>query len=200
MRLQAARQWGSPAAVAARNSASVSAADKGQRFREVVVPHLGDALAFARWLTGSPDDAEDVVQEAAIRALAGIDTYAGGNARAWLIAIVRNTCFTWLAKHRPKSLVLAGDAATAAEMGETGSLDDAEPTPEARLIAKADEQALAQAIAALPNPFREVVILRDINGLSYREIASMTGVPIGTVMSRLARARGQLAAQLGRAT
>jgi len=178
----------------------VSAADRGQRFRKVVLPHLADALAFARYLTGSPHDAEDVVQEACIRALAGIETYAGGSARAWLLAIVRNTCFTWLAKHRPKSLVLAGDAAAAAEMGVSGSFDDAEPTPEARLIAKADAQAVAQAIAALPNPFREVVILRDINGLSYREIAVMIGAPIGTVMSRLARARGQLAAQLGRAS
>src|SRR5438477_13070538 len=112
MRPGAARQEGLLAAAAARNSASVSAADKGQRFGEIVLPHLADALAFARFLTGSPDDAEDVVQEASIRALAGIDTYAGGSARAWLLAIVRNTCFTWLAKHRPKSLVLAGDAVT----------------------------------------------------------------------------------------
>jgi RNA polymerase sigma factor (sigma-70 family) len=175
----------------------VSGADKGQRFREVVLPHLKDALAFARWITGSPHDAEDVVQEAAIRALAGIDTYAGGNPRAWLLAIVRNTCFTWLAKHRPKSLVLAGDALAASEMGKAELLAGDEPTPEAQLIAKADSQALARAIAELPTPFREVVILRDINGLSYREIAAMIGVPIGTVMSRLARARGQLAVEIG---
>src|SRR5438067_7473815 len=197
MRLGAARQKGSLVAATGRTSASVSAADRGQCFRKVVLPHLADALAFARYLTGSPHDAEDVVQEACIRALAGIDTYAGGSPRAWLLAIVRNTCFTWLAKHRPKSLVLAGDAAEAAEMGDAG-LNEAEPTPEAQLIAKADTEAIGAAIAALPNPFREVVILRDINGLSYREIASMIGVPIGTVMSRLARARGQLATQLGR--
>jgi len=178
-------------------SARVSAADKGQRFRAVVLPHLADALAFARWLTGSPIDAEDVVQEACIRGLAGIDTYAGGSSRAWLLAIVRNTCFTWLAKHRPKSLVLAGNAAEAAEMGDA-ALNEAEPTPEAQLIAKADTEAVGAAITALPSPFREVVVLRDINGLSYREIASTIGVPIGTVMSRLARARCQLAIELGR--
>jgi len=163
-----------------------------------VLPHLADALAFARWLTGSPDDAEDVVQEACIRALAGIETYAGGSARAWLLAIVRNTCFTWLAKHRPKSLVLAGDAAALAEMGELGLESVAEPTPEAQLIAKTDAEALAASIAELPNPFREVLILRDINGLSYREIAGMIAVPIGTVMSRLSRARNFLAARIGR--
>jgi RNA polymerase sigma factor (sigma-70 family) len=197
MRLQAVRQGGSLTAATARNNASVSASDKGQRFREVVLPHLADALAFARWLTGSPDDAEDVVQEACIRALAGIENYAGGNARAWLLAIVRNTCFTWLAKHRPKSLVLAGDAAALAEMGELESESVAEPTPESQLIAKSDTQALAATIAELPNPFREVLILRDINGLSYREIAAMSAVPIGTVMSRLSRARNFLAARIG---
>jgi RNA polymerase sigma factor (sigma-70 family) len=177
----------------------VSAGEKGDRFRAVVLPHLADALAFARWLTGSPHDAEDVVQEACIRALAGIDTYAGGSARAWLLAIVRNACFTWLAKHRPKSLVLAGDTAALAGTREEGMFGNAEPTPEAQLIAKADAEAIAAAIEALPNPFREVVVLRDINGLSYREIAAMIGVPIGTVMSRLARARSLLAARIGNA-
>src|SRR5437879_4031847 len=118
MRLGAARQKGSLAAAIGRTSASVSAADRGQRFREVVLPHLADALAFARYLTGSPHDAEDVVQEACIRALAGIETYAGGSARAWLLAIVRNTCFTWLAKHRPKSLVLAGDRSEERRVGK----------------------------------------------------------------------------------
>src|SRR5262245_11264984 len=141
MRLQAVGQRGSLTAATARNSASVSAGDKGQRFREVVLPHLADALAFARWLTGSPNDAEDVVQEACIRALAGIETYAGGSARAWLLAIVRNTCFTWLAKHRPKSLVLAGDAEALAEMEELGSERGAEPTPEAQLSASAEALA-----------------------------------------------------------
>src|SRR4051794_35823018 len=174
----------------------VSADEKQEQFRSIVLPHLADALAFARYLTGSRDDAEDVVQEACIRALAGIENYAGGNARAWLLAIVRNTCFTWLAKHRPKSLVLAGDAAALAEMGELESESVAEPTPESQLIAKSDTQALAATIAELPNPFREVLILRDINGLSYREIAAMSAVPIGTVMSRLSRARNFLAARI----
>src|SRR5436309_13343445 len=161
MRLGAARQKGSLVAATGRTSASVSAADRGQRFREVVLPHLADALAFARYLTGSPHDAEDVVQEACIRALAGIETYAGGNARAWLLAIVRNTCFTWLAKHRPKSLVLAGDAAALAEMGELESESVAEPTPESQLISKSDAQGLVATIAVLPNRFRQLPIPRD---------------------------------------
>src|SRR3954447_380682 len=161
----------------------VSADEKQEQFRSIVLPHLADALAFARYLTGSRDDAEDLVQEACIRAFAGIATYAGGNTRAWLLAIVRNASFTWLAKHRTKSLVL-GDEADIAEMGE----EEPSPTPEAQLIAKAETEAVTAAVAALPGPYREVVILRDINGCSYRQIATMIGIPLGTVMSRLARA------------
>jgi RNA polymerase sigma factor (sigma-70 family) len=198
MRLQAAKKKITLVAQPAKTHSSVNTEEAGERFREVVLPHLADALAFARWLTGSPDDAEDVVQEACLRALGGIGTYAGGSARAWLLAIVRNSCFTWLAKNRPKSLVLAGDAADAVLMGGDRSLDEGEPTQEAQLIAKADREAVSAAIAALPNPYREMVILRDIIGLAYLEIASMFGVPIGTVMSRLARGRAFLAAQIGR--
>jgi RNA polymerase sigma factor (sigma-70 family) len=197
MTSQAARGPLAPATT--RMSARVSTEAKGDRFRAVVLPHLADALALARWLTGSPDDAQDVVQEACIRALAGIDTYDGGSQRGWVLAIVRNTCFTWLAKHRPKSLVLTGDPALLAERGEEGPFGESEPTPEAHLIAKADNEALAAAIADLPAPFREVVVLRDVNGFSYREIATMIGSPIGTVMSRLSRARSFLAARIGHA-
>ncbi|MGH6835478.1 MAG: sigma-70 family RNA polymerase sigma factor [Methylocella sp.] len=155
------------------------------------MPHLDDAYALARWLTGNGTDAEDIVQEACLRALRGLDHYAGGNARAWLLAITRNTAFTWLARNRPKALVVTEDIEALAPTSEG-------PTPEEALIAKADAAAIERAIDALPLPFKETLVLRDINGLSYREIAEITGVPLGTVMSRLARARGLLMAVLGR--
>ncbi|RWH74234.1 sigma-70 family RNA polymerase sigma factor [Mesorhizobium sp.] len=165
------------------------------RFAEVVLPHLGDALSLARWLTGNTADAEDVVQEACLKAHAGIAGFAGGNPRAWLLTIVRNASYTWIAKNRPRSVVAVGDLA---------DLDDVAPppdsdtdSPEAALIAKANSAAVEAAIARLPQPFRETLVLRDINGLSYREIAAMLGVPQGTVMSRLARARGLLMTELG---
>jgi RNA polymerase sigma factor (sigma-70 family) len=171
-----------------------------ERFGEVVLPHLGDALALARWLTGNPADAEDVVQEACVKAHAGISGYAGGNARAWLLTIVRNTAYTWMSRNRPRGILAVGDLGDLDEMAAAHgtSLPD-EDGPEASLIARADTAALEAAIAALPQPFRETLVLRDINGLSYREIAAMLGVPMGTVMSRLARARGLLVSALGRA-
>lgn len=170
------------------------------RFSQVVTPHLGDALALARWLTGSAADAEDVVQDACMRAYAGIDGYAGGNARAWLLTIVRNTSYTWLARNRPRNIVAVGDLNDLDDMSAAHRDQPPESeSPEASLIAKADTAALEAAIVALPEPFRETLVLRDINGLSYREIAGMLDVPIGTVMSRLARARSQLMSDLGRA-
>jgi RNA polymerase sigma-70 factor, ECF subfamily len=171
--------------------ALVSAGGVERKFREIVLPHLADALSLARWLTGSVHDGEDVVQEACIRALKGIDGFEGGNARAWLLAIVRNTCFTWLARHRPKALLLTDDP----DIIEAAS--GTQPSPEAEMISKADAQAVERAIANLPHLSREIVVLRDINGLSYREIGEMLAIPQGTVMSRLARARSQLAAELG---
>lgn len=166
-----------------------------QRFAETVAPHLDDAYGLARWLTGSGTDAEDVVQEACIRALAALDGARVERARAWLLTIVRNTAFTWLAKNRPKALVLTDDwpaLEAAAVKASPGA-----PDPEQALIAAADEAALEAAIDALPLGFREVVVLRDVNGLSYREIAAAIGAPIGTVMSRLARGRAHLLASLG---
>lgn len=155
------------------------------------MPHLDDAYALARWLSGNGADAEDIVQEACLRALRGLDRYAGGNARAWLLAITRNTTFTWLARNRPKTLVITEDIEALAPA-------EGAATPEDALIAKADAAAIELAIGALPPPFKETLVLRDINGLSYRDIAEITGVPLGTVMSRLARARGLLMAALGR--
>jgi len=169
------------------------------RFQGVVLPHLADAYALARWLTGDRADAQDVVQEACLRAFRGIGGFAGGNARAWLLTIVRHAAYTWLAKNRSPSLVMVDDLeAVEQAQARRGSAGGTEiETPEAALIAKTDSARLEAMIAQLPMPFRETLVLRDVQGLDYREIAEVTGVPIGTVMSRLARARRRLIAILG---
>jgi RNA polymerase sigma-70 factor (ECF subfamily) len=168
---------------------------RSRLFREVVMPHLDDAFVFARWLTGNPTDAEDVVQDACLRALNGIEHYSGGNARAWLFSIVRNTTFTWLARNRPKTLVLTDDLESAARDASTVMET---LTPEAQMIAQADAALLQASIDALPAPFREALVMREFNGLSYREIASIVDIPVGTVMSRLARARALLIERIGK--
>ena len=162
-------------------------------FAETVMPYLDDAQNLARWLTGNATDAEDVTQEACMRALRALERApAASNPRAWLLTITRNTAFTWLARNRPKSLVLSADPETAA-----GDLDlDMAAAPDAGLIAAADAAALEKALAELPLPFREVLVMREMHGLSYREIAEATGAPIGTIMSRLARARRLMLAAL----
>jgi RNA polymerase sigma factor (sigma-70 family) len=167
-----------------------------RRFAQHVLPHLDDAYSLARWLTGNATDAEDVVQEACLRALKALDGALVQSSRAWLLAIVRNTAFSWLAKNRPHALVLSGGEEEARAQ-QTDQMEPAPPTPEDALIAKADRQSLAAAIEALPLVFKETLVMREINGLSYREIAEATGAPIGTVMSRLARARALLLATLG---
>jgi RNA polymerase sigma factor (sigma-70 family) len=167
-----------------------------RRFTEQVLPHLDDAYSLARWLTGNPTDAEDVVQDACLRALRALDGAPVEHPRAWLLAIIRNTAFTWLAKNRPNAVVLAGDAEEA--RAHQGALQEqAAPTPEDALIAKADRESVTAAIDALPVAFKEVLVMREINGLSYREIAGTIGAPIGTVMSRLARARALMIGKLG---
>ena len=163
-----------------------------QRFRELVLPHLDNALALARWLTGNRTDAEDVAQEAFLRALEAIDGFRGTSARAWIFAIVRNSAWTWLRRNHPASLVYVDDLA-AVEAGQAGSAaGDGAANPEAALIAAQSGAQVQAAIAALAPAFREMIVLRDINGLSYREIGEVLGLPAGTVMSRLARARTQL--------
>jgi RNA polymerase sigma-70 factor, ECF subfamily len=168
------------------------------RFASVVLPHLADAYALARWLTGDRTDAEDVVQEACLRAFRGIGSYAGGNARAWVLTITRHAAYSWLGKNRSAALLVVDDleAVERAELSHGVAMDQL-PTPEAALIAKTDTARLEAAIAALPLPFRETLVLRDVQGLDYREIAEVTKVPIGTVMSRLARARRRLIAAIG---
>jgi RNA polymerase sigma factor (sigma-70 family) len=174
--------------------------DDQTRFSNLVLPHLTDCFALARWLTGNATDAEDVVQEACLRAYKAINGYAGGNSRAWILTIVRNTAYTWLRNNRPGELVMVDDLEAAANDSAAQSLGSEEcraATPETSLIAKADATRLKNAIAALPAEFRETLVLREVHGLDYREIAAVTGKPVGTVMSRLARARQRLISELG---
>ena len=171
--------------------------DINTRFSDVVVAHLDDAYRLARWVTGNRVDAEDVVQEACLRAFRGMAGYASTNGRAWLLAIVRNAAYDWLRKNRPASIVHVEDLEAVERTLPRDAAAAPGDDPERALMARADEARLEAAIAGLPTVFRETLVLRDLQGLDYREIATITGVPIGTVMSRLARARGRLVAILG---
>jgi RNA polymerase sigma factor (sigma-70 family) len=175
-------------------SAPIVAFDAAQRggqkaaFETVVLLHLDAAYRLARYLSRRGDVADDIVQEAMLRAYRSFDSQRGDNVRAWLLAIVRNCFLTWKARE--------------SQSAETGNFEDdrerwgpsdeegkEEVTPEAILIQHEEENAMRSLVEGLPHPFREVLVLRDIEDMSYREIAEITGVPIGTVMSRLARAR-----------
>jgi RNA polymerase sigma-70 factor (ECF subfamily) len=157
--------------------------DRLARFEQTVVPHLDAAYNLSRWLTRNDTDAQDVVQEAYLRAFKFFGSYHGGDSRSWLLTIVRNTCYTWLQQNRARELTTEFDE----EVHSTASVN-----PETLLIEGANKQLLKQALEELPVSFREVVILRELEGLSYKEIADITDVPVGTVMSRLARARKRL--------
>jgi RNA polymerase sigma-70 factor (ECF subfamily) len=169
--------------------------DRQAQFRAVVLPHMDDAMNLACWLCGNRADAEDIVQEAYLRAFKYFDRFRGGNAKPWLLAIVRNACFTWLERNRSNRLVFVADARLEAE-AEASRRGEAIESPEADLQRRQDAMALNRAVAALPVEFREALILREIQGLSYKEIAAVIDIPIGTVMSRLARARKLLVASL----
>ena len=165
-----------------------------------MVPYLADALSLARWISGDRADAEDIVQDACLRAFRGLAGYHGGSARAWVLTIVRNTAYSWLGKNRTPMLVAVDDLdPKSREEVERGgnSLGSSPDTPEAEMIAKADASRLEAAIAALPVEFREALVLRDIQGLEYREISQVMATPVGTVMSRLARARRRLIETIG---
>jgi RNA polymerase sigma factor (sigma-70 family) len=167
-------------------------------FDEVFLPHMAEAYRLAQWLTGNAYDAEDIVQDAALRAFRGINTFGAVNARAWSLTIVRNTAYSWLTKNRPKAVVFTDDLSEAEQQeleheGPQGRVE----TPEEAALFKADAEAVQQALAQLPAQFREVIVLREINQLNYRDIAEITNVPIGTVMSRLSRGRQLLIALLG---
>jgi RNA polymerase sigma-70 factor (ECF subfamily) len=160
-------------------------ADPAQ-FEQLVLPHLDAAYNLARWLTRDAHDAEDVVQEACLRALRYVASLNRGSARAWFLTIVRHAFYDWCRRNRPTEI--AHDDGTAVD----NAVDPDAIDPADAVIRAAQTRALADAIAALPLPFREVLILRELESLSYKEIAHVAGIPIGTVMSRLARARSLL--------
>jgi RNA polymerase sigma-70 factor (ECF subfamily) len=170
----------------------MSATDPQAQFEQIVVPHLDAAYNLARWLAGNDHDAEDIAQEACLRAFRFINGFRGGNSRSWLLTIVRNTAYTWLKQNRPQAIVSVSDE-------EWHDIED--PAAEAKhssALSHADRDVLRAALEELPTEFREVLILRELEGLSYKEIADVTDVPIGTIMSRLARARKQLQDYLAR--
>ncbi len=149
------------------------------------MPHLDAAYHLARWLTANEHDARDVVQEATMRAFRFFSGFRNGSPRAWLLSIVRNTCHTWLQRHRNHPAMVEFDE-------DLHDLADPAPAPDALLLQQAGIEAVRDAIGRLPVEFREVVILREMEGCSYKDIAEIAGIPVGTVMSRLARARRQL--------
>jgi RNA polymerase sigma-70 factor (ECF subfamily) len=153
------------------------------RFDQVVLPHLDAAFNLARWLLRGRADAEDVAQDAMLRAFRFFRGFHGGDARAWLLQIVRNTCYSWLEKNRPLELSTEFDEALYPQSGAN---------PETLAIAGDNRERLTRALEDLPPRFREVLVLRELEGCSYKEIAAIASVPIGTVMSTLARARQRL--------
>jgi len=155
------------------------------RFEAVVLPHLPAAYNLARWLMRNDQDAEDVVQEAYLRAFKFFTGYRGGDSRTWLLTIVRNTCNSWLQRNRSRELTVSID-----EAQEDLTIDFA--NPELRLVRNADALMVREALAELPLEFREVMVMRELEELSYKEIAAVADLPIGTVMSRLARGRKRL--------
>jgi RNA polymerase sigma-70 factor (ECF subfamily) len=152
------------------------------RFEALVLPHLDAGYNLARWLTRDPHDAEDVVQDACVRALRYLGSMREGEAKAWFLTVVRHACYDWLERNRRGS-----DPEAAADVAGDAALE-----PQQRAEQRGEQRALRAAIGALALPYREVVILREIEELSYREIARIADIPIGTVMSRLARARAML--------
>jgi RNA polymerase sigma factor (sigma-70 family) len=162
----------------------MDSARKLSLFEQTVMPHLNAAYNLARWLTRNNQDAEDLVQEASLRAFRSFDTFQGTDGRAWLLAVVRNTCFTWLRKR--------GDQPMAEFDEQLHSRSDRAPDAEAVLLNRAALGSLNNCLEALPIEFRETIILRELEELPYKEISQIVGVPVGTVMSRLARGRKRL--------
>jgi len=153
-------------------------------FEQIVIPHLNAAYNLARWLARNGHDAEDLVQEAYLRAFRSFDTFRGEDGRTWLLAIVRNTCFTWLRKQGQQSTIEFDE--------QLHSAAGLSPDPESILLNQAGLGSLRDCLEALPLEFREAIVLRELEELSYKEISDIARVPIGTVMSRLARARQRL--------
>jgi RNA polymerase sigma factor (sigma-70 family) len=155
------------------------------RFEEVILPHMDAAYNLARWLARNDHDAEDLVQESYLRAFKFFGSFHGANARGWLLTIVRNTCYTWFRENRTEELTTS--------FNEEIHSTEADPfDPQKLLLQRESSQLLKQALEELPLEFREVLVLRELEGLSYKEIAVIADIPPGTVMSRLARARTRL--------
>jgi RNA polymerase sigma-70 factor (ECF subfamily) len=178
-------------ALPAREGFALDEHDEQKRFELLALPHLAAAFNLARWLTHNDHDAEDVVQDAYLRALRFFGGFQGGEVRPWLLAIVRNTCMTWLERNRPQRPTISFDKATPALAAD-------EPGPESQLDADANRNLVRHALAELPEEYREALVLREMEGMSYKEIAAVTGTAIGTVMSRLARGRKLLREKLER--
>ena len=159
--------------------------DKTARFEQTVLPHMNAAYNLARWLTRNEHDAEDMVQEAYLRAFKFFSGFHGVDGRAWLLTIVRNTCYSWLHQNRAHEMTTTFDE-------EIHSVDSETSNPATLALRSADHKLLGEALNELPVEFREVVVLRDLEGLSYKEIGGIANIPAGTVMSRLARARERL--------
>ncbi len=159
--------------------------DKLERFEQSIMPHMNAAYNLARWLAGNDSDAQDVVQEAYLRAFRFLSGFRGGDSRSWLLRIVRNAFYDWLKRNRREETGTEFDEELHDRADETG-------TPDALLLEKADHELVHEAIAELPLEFREILVLRELEGFSYKEIADVADVPLGTVMSRLARAREHL--------
>ena len=167
-------------------SLAISPGAASLSFEDAVLPHIDSAYKLARWLTKNDADAQDVVQEAYLRALKFFNSFHGSDSRPWLLTIVRNTCYTWLKRNRPAE---AADLDEAIHLEATEALD-----PEEILILNSEKRAVREALRTLPLEFREILIMRELEELPYREIAAMAAIPVGTVMSRLARARQKLQA------
>ncbi len=164
-------------------------------FEQVVLPHMRAGYNLARWLLRNDHDAEDVMQEAIVRAFRFFDGFSGTNPRAWLLTVVRNSAYSFLQQNRPRELGTEFDEELHTEPASNGRTSE---TPEVLLLRSAQQRSLNEAVEALPVEFREVFLLREMEGLSYKEIADLARIPIGTVMSRLSRARRQLQAAVAR--
>ena len=175
----------------------VTGAGQSENFQRLVMPYLDGAYNLARFLTRDPDVSQDVVQDAALRAFRSLGQFRGGSARAWFFAIVRNCCRTAQATTAGRVALVIHESALGDEAAaEMANHPDPAPGPEEKVLRNADVDCVRSAVEGIPEPFREVIVLRELEDLSYAEIAEVTGVPIGTVMSRLSRGRSLLAKEL----
>jgi len=166
------------------NNSEINAESRLRLFEEIILPHMDAAYNLARWLTRNEHDSQDVVQEAYLRAFRFFDSYKGGDGKSWLLEVVRNTCFTWHRRERRNLATVVFD--------EAAHTSCVRPNQEEALVDAANRTILQNCIERLPEAFREVLVMRDLEEMSYRQIAEVTGLPTGTVMSRLSRARKRL--------